>query len=224
MGRAGPAVAADLRLQSGRWMRGAEHSEGGSGADPLGTFDGQQPHHARGAARRSRNELPASRSHQPTRAAGRAPAGRMRPPRGFQIGTMCERLGVSRSGYCAWRRRPRSLRDETNAQLTRTIRVAYEQSRRIDGSPRIYAALQTREVACGRHRVARLMHDEGIRSKAKRRFRYIATKRDETPAAPDVSESLPARGVPSWPGARALHSARPEIRLQSDPPRRCRRT
>ena len=35
----------------------------------------------------------------------------------FRIGTMCEVLGVSRSGYYAWRRRPRSLRDETNATL-----------------------------------------------------------------------------------------------------------
>jgi transposase InsO family protein len=106
----------------------------------------------------------------------------------FRIGTMCEVLGVSRSGYYAWRRRPRSLREETNAKLTETIRVIHEESRRIYGSPRIYAALQHRGIACGRHRVARLMRDEGIRSKTKRRFRSIATKRAETPAAPNRLE------------------------------------
>jgi transposase InsO family protein len=106
----------------------------------------------------------------------------------FRIGTMCEVLGVSRSGYYAWRRRPRSLREQTNAKLTETIRGIHEESRQIYGSPRIYAALQTRGIACGRHRVARLMRDEGIRSKTKRRFRYIATKRDETPAAPNRLE------------------------------------
>jgi len=106
----------------------------------------------------------------------------------FRIGTMCEVLGVSRSGYYAWRRRPRSLRDETNAKLTETIRAIHEESRRIYGSPRIYAALQHRGVACGRHRVARLMREEGIRSKTKRRFRSIATKRGETPAAPNRLE------------------------------------
>jgi transposase InsO family protein len=101
---------------------------------------------------------------------------------------MCEVLGVSRSGYYAWRRRPRSLRDETNAKLTERIRRIHEQSRRIYGSPRIYAALQQQGIACGRHRVARLMRDEGIRSKTKRRFRAIATKREEMPAAPNRLE------------------------------------
>jgi transposase InsO family protein len=103
----------------------------------------------------------------------------------FRIGTMSEVLGVSRSGYYAWRRRPRSLREETNAKLTETIRGIHEQSRQIYGSPRIYAALQQRGIACGRHRVARLMREEGIRSKTKRRFRSIATKREEAPAAPN---------------------------------------
>lgn len=106
----------------------------------------------------------------------------------FRIGTMCEVLRVSRSGYYAWRRRPRSQRDETNAALTETIRDLHEESRRIYGSPRIYAALRRRGIACGRHRVARLMREEGIRSKTKRRFRYIATKREETPAAPNRLE------------------------------------
>jgi putative transposase len=108
--------------------------------------------------------------------------------REFRIGTMGEVLGVSRSGYYAWRRRPRSLRDETNAKLTETIRAIHDESRRIYGSPRVYAALQQRGIACGRHRVARLMREEGIRSKTKRRFRSIATKRGETPAAPNRLE------------------------------------
>ena len=103
----------------------------------------------------------------------------------FRIGTMCEVLGVSRSGYYAWRGRPRSRRDETNAELTETIRRIHEESRRIYGSPRVYATLRRHGIACGRHRVARLMRDEGIRSKTKRRFRYIATKREEMPAAPN---------------------------------------
>jgi transposase InsO family protein len=101
---------------------------------------------------------------------------------------MCEVLGISRSGYYAWRRRPRSLRDETNAMLADTIRSIHAESRGIYGSPRVYAALRRLGIACGRHRVARLMRDDGIRSRTKRRFRYIATKREEGPAAPNRLE------------------------------------
>ena len=106
----------------------------------------------------------------------------------FRIETMCEVLGVSRSGYYAWRRRPRSRRDETDAHLTQTIRQIHEENQQIYGSPRIYATLQRRGIACGRHRVARLMREEGLRSKTKRRFRYIATRREEGPAAPNRLE------------------------------------
>jgi len=111
----------------------------------------------------------------------------------FRIGTMCEVLGVSRSGYYAWRRRPRSLREQGNATLLATIRRLHPESRGIYGSPRIYAALLQRGIACGRHHVARLMREEGIRSKTKRRFRYIATKRDEMPSAPNRRAASPRR-------------------------------
>jgi putative transposase len=89
-----------------------------------------------------------------------------------------EVLGVSRSGYTPGE----GGLDETNAKLAETIRRLYEESRRLYGSPRIHAALRRRGIACGRHRVVR---EEGIRSKTRRRFRYIATKRQETPAAPN---------------------------------------
>lgn len=106
----------------------------------------------------------------------------------FRVGVMCEVLGVSRSGYYAWRGRPRSEREHENLALTERIRRIHARSRAIYGSPRVYAALCKQGVACGRHRVARLMHDEGIRSKTKRRFRAIATKREEMPSAPNVLE------------------------------------
>jgi len=115
----------------------------------------------------------------------------------FRIGTLCEVLGVSRSGYYAWRRRPRSQREEDNARITETIRTLHAESRGTYGSPRVYAALRRRGIACGRHRVARIMREEGIRSKTKRRFRYIATKREEMPAAPNRLERCFTAAAPN---------------------------
>lgn len=114
----------------------------------------------------------------------------------FRVGVMCEVLKVSRSGYYAWCDRPRSDREQANRTLRATIERIHAESRGTYGSPRVYAALRREGIACGRHRVARLMRDEGIRSKTKRRFRSIATKRSEMPSAPNVlarSFSAPAR-------------------------------
>jgi transposase InsO family protein len=59
----------------------------------------------------------------------------------------------------------------------------------------VYQALRRAGATCGRHRVARLMREEGLRGKAKQRFRSIASKRSEMPSAANVldrSFSAPA--------------------------------
>jgi putative transposase len=70
---------------------------------------------------------------------------------------MCQVLGVSRSGYYAWRERSPSLREQANDKLLAEIRAAYQLSRKTYGSPRIHAYLQRKGIVCGRNRVARLM-------------------------------------------------------------------
>jgi transposase InsO family protein len=108
---------------------------------------------------------------------------------------MCDVLKVSRSGYYAWRERPHSEREQANQRLRSAIGRVHAESRGTYGSPRVYEALRRGGAACGRHRVARLMREEGLRGKAKQRFRAIATKRSEMPSAPNVlvrSFSAPA--------------------------------
>src|SRR4051812_35982536 len=54
------------------------------------------------------------------------------------------------------------------------------------GSPRVHRALLKQGIACGRHRVARLMRYEGLISRTEKHFRWTSTKRDELPAPPDL--------------------------------------
>jgi transposase InsO family protein len=102
------------------------------------------------------------------------------------VGQLCRILEVSRSGFYAWARRPRSERDRANAQLVAQIHAAHRANRGAYGSPRIYRALRSTGLTAGRHRVARLMRLEGLRGAAARRFRFIATRRTDFPAAPDL--------------------------------------
>lgn len=95
----------------------------------------------------------------------------------FEVQQMCTTLGVSRSGYYGWRRRPPSERTKGDQALLVPIRAIFLESRRTYGYPRVHRALAARGYRCGRHRVARLMRADGLRAEHKRRYR-VTTQSD----------------------------------------------
>jgi putative transposase len=105
----------------------------------------------------------------------------------FPIRRMCAVLGVSASGYYAWRRRTPSRRAWADAVLEVHIRAIYAASRQTYGSPRVHAELRAQGQRCGRHRVARLMRLAHLRARHTRRYRPPTTTRvDATrPVAPN---------------------------------------
>jgi putative transposase len=91
--------------------------------------------------------------------------------RAWPVEDLCAALAVSRSGYYAWRRRPESARRARDHELAALVHAVHALSDRSYGSPRIYRELAAAGTPCGRHRVARLMREEGLRAKQGRRFR-----------------------------------------------------
>jgi putative transposase len=102
------------------------------------------------------------------------------------VATLCRLLGVSRSGYYAWRKRPPSARTRANQALTRHIREAHEQSRGTYGAPRIWAELRDRGVVCSRKRVARLLHLAGLQGCHRRKGPAAPRRTPGPPPAPDL--------------------------------------
>jgi putative transposase len=100
----------------------------------------------------------------------------------YDVKTMCRLLGVSRSGYYAWRARPPSARSIHDQELTERITLVHECSRRTYGAPRIWAELRDEGVRIGRKRVARLMRGAGIRGLCRHRKRRYAGPRALHPA------------------------------------------
>ena len=98
---------------------------------------------------------------------------------------MCRLLGVSPSGFYAWRSRPPSRRQIENQKLLREIREIHQQSRGTYGSPRMHAELRSRKRPVGVHRVARLMHENGISGRLKRRWRRTTDSKHSLPVAPN---------------------------------------
>ena len=99
---------------------------------------------------------------------------------------MCRVLGVSRSGYYAWRKRPKSEREKENRRLLTMIRAIHQESRQTYGSPRVHAELRDRGVCCGENRVARLMHENDIRAKQGRAFKRTTNSDHDLPVAPNL--------------------------------------
>ena len=96
----------------------------------------------------------------------------------YGVKPMCQVLGVSRSGYYAWRRRPDSRRAQANQRLLVQIREEYQLSRKTYGSPRIHASLRRKGVRCSRKRVARLMRLDHIAARRTRRSIPRTTQKD----------------------------------------------
>lgn len=103
----------------------------------------------------------------------------------FPVRALCELMGVSKSGYYAWCNRHPSKRDLENARLKSEIRVVHAESRGTYGSPRVYQELRKRGRV-GRHRVTRLMAEEGLQGCRPRRFRRTTDSEHDRPVAPNI--------------------------------------
>jgi len=92
----------------------------------------------------------------------------------YSVSLMGRVLGVSRSGFYAWRQRPPSARAHAEVGLLHTIRAIFQRSRGSYGAPRIHATLRQGGTVVGRHRVARLMRRAALSGRLRRRYRYTS--------------------------------------------------
>ena len=106
----------------------------------------------------------------------------------FPIEFMCEQLGVSRSGYYAWRSRPPSARAVDDDELAAEVAVIYNEYKGRYGSPRIFKELKERNRPTSRKRVARLMKREGLAVRRRRRARRTTDSNHTFPVADNLLE------------------------------------
>ena len=130
----------------------------------------------------------------------------------YSVATLCCVLGVSPSGYYAWREREPSARAKADAGLKVKIQAIHKHSRGTYGAPRIQAELNAEGTSVGRKRVARLMRRCGLAGVCRRRKRRTTLRDREARPAPDlVNRDFSATGpnrlwvadityVPTWAG------------------------
>lgn len=101
------------------------------------------------------------------------------------ISRLCLALGVSTSGFYAWRNRAPSRRQLADVQLIKKIELLHEQTREAYGSERIWQALKQAGHDCGRHRVARLRRENSICTRRRRRYLRSRSPYQRVPEAPN---------------------------------------
>ena len=87
----------------------------------------------------------------------------------WPAGWMCGALGVSRGGFYAWLTRPRSERSRSNEELAGKVRTSFLASDRTYGARRVWHDMIADGVACGLHRIERLMRQQALKARPRRR-------------------------------------------------------
>jgi len=116
----------------------------------------------------------------------------------FPISRMCHVLGVSQSGFFAWQERPACLRQQQDMVYLAHIRTAFALSNWTYGSPCMHRDLVDEGHEIGRHRTARLMRENQLIARQKRRFKRTTDSEHAWPVAPKPCGAGLHGG---WPGS-----------------------
>ena len=101
----------------------------------------------------------------------------------FRVSQLCRALSVAPSGFHAWCRRPESAHRRRDRRLKVLVRASFEASKQRYGSPRIHADLIAQQEAVSRKRVIRLMQEQGLKARVRKRFVCTTMSDHDQPVA-----------------------------------------
>lgn len=117
--------------------------------------------------------------------------------REFPIPLMCRVLGVSKSGYHAWRHRPPSKRAREDARLEVEILAAHKRTRQTYGPERLQEDLADNGVIVGVHRIKRIRKKLGLRCRQTKKFKATTNSRHSLPVAKNLLDQQFETTAPS---------------------------
>jgi putative transposase len=102
------------------------------------------------------------------------------------LALLCRCLRVTRSGFHAWQKRPESAHAKRDQQLTVLVRASFEASKGRYGSPRIHQDLQEQQEPASRKRVIRLMQEQQLKARQRKRFKCTTMSDHDLPVAANL--------------------------------------
>ena len=109
---------------------------------------------------------------------------------------------MSPSGFYAWCRRPESAHVRRDRQLRVLVRTSFEASTRRYGSPRIHADLREQAIRVSRKRIVRLMQEDGLQARARKRVKCTTMSDHGQPVAANLLDRAFRADAPNqrWVG------------------------
>jgi putative transposase len=120
----------------------------------------------------------------------------------YPVSKLCRWLGVTPSGYYAWRTRPESAHRRRDRQLKVVIKASFDAHKSRYGSPRIDGDLQDAKEPVSKKRVARLMQEDGLTARPRKRFKHTTMSDHDQPVADNVLDRQFTADTPNqrWVG------------------------
>ncbi len=119
-------------------------------------------------------------------------------------------LGVSVSGYHAWRHRGPSQRQLDDMVILAHIKAQFSASNDSYGSPRMHAELSEDGVKAGRNRIARLIRKNDLKARQGRRFRKTTDSDHGGLVAPDIPDPLYGNRMSSFDESKDFNCDGPD--------------
>ena len=104
----------------------------------------------------------------------------------YPVTTMCRVLGVSRSGFYAWQKREPSASEQRRAEIAQAAAAAHEESHGIYGYRKVHDDLHEQQIDCCRETVRKVMQENGLVSRTKRKFVVTTDSDHGQPAAENL--------------------------------------
>jgi putative transposase len=118
------------------------------------------------------------------------------------VSILCRCLRVTRSGFYAWQRRPESTHARDDRRLKVLVQASFEESKRRYGSPRVHEDLREQHEHVSRKRVVRLMQEDGLKARLRKRYKRTTMSDHDQPVAANLLDRQFEAATPNqrWVG------------------------
>jgi transposase InsO family protein len=104
----------------------------------------------------------------------------------FPVKKMASIFNLSRSCYYTWLNSEPSVHERRDRELLAEITRIFNLKRKLYGSPRIYNELHGTEYSCSQNRIARLMRENKLVARQKKRFKGTTDSSHDYPVSPNL--------------------------------------